>query len=90
MATTRPYRATTPGENHFVPPQPRGEVSPTRLLPPHAAAVCSRWAACEQSARIGEFGVYDLHVNGSDCMLHTARQPANVYLREYEVEQQGW
>lgn len=44
---------------------------------------CCRWASCEVPARLGEFGVYDLHVNGTDCMLHTARQPANVLFREY-------
>ncbi|KAK3915094.1 Heparan-alpha-glucosaminide N-acetyltransferase [Frankliniella fusca] len=38
----------------------------------------TRWASCEVPAALGEFGVYDLHVNGSDCMLRTARQPANV------------
>ncbi|XP_034244775.1 heparan-alpha-glucosaminide N-acetyltransferase [Thrips palmi] len=38
----------------------------------------TRWASCEVPARLGEFGVYDLHVNGTDCMLHTDREPANV------------
>lgn len=37
-----------------------------------------RWAGCEVPAALGEFGVYDLHVNGSDCMLHTAQPAVNV------------
>lgn len=40
----------------------------------------ARWeSACEVPAALGEFGVYDLHVNGTDCTLHTALKPANIY-----------
>jgi len=43
---------------------------------------------CELEPSVGEFGVYDLVISGTEsgnvlCSMTTAKEPVNIYLREW-------
>jgi hypothetical protein len=45
---------------------------------------------CELEPSVGEFGVYDLIITGTEsgdvlCSMTTVKEPVNIYLREFHV-----
>lgn len=40
-----------------------------------------RDSVCQLHVTMGEFGVYDLHLNETDCRFSTAKDPVNIYAR---------